>query len=754
MGMTTRVHTFRYIQLLLSIALCSGQAACSDDCTAGATECVSSLLLRTCVPSDDGNQWLVSQCGPNDTCASQSSPARDDDDDAGSSQASTQPGQPACVGKCQLGEHSCVSDAVARVCIGEGGWQLQSCAVGQRCARGVCEASTGPGTVRACEPGTKACASERVAKVCDADGSGWVEQTCPGNQTCSDDSCQPNIDSACDQGNSCLDDKTAVHCAASGRGYVMERCEGDSQCSSGRCRGPVCISGTSCIADNQVRECIAGASYKDTPCGAGQVCQQLPDSASCVPAGCAQGVTACGDPRDDAVDRERFYTTCVTSLLTGIPQWVRGECDGASTCQTELLESGNPCSHTCKVGTQRCASDPVTGANEGIDECQADASWLPIERCNTGAGPLLECAIGNGLDTTSLPRAVCAEPVCAWIFENASEGATGSCVGDQLQRCTPEGKLADAAKCSSGSCRTVRNTETADGRMPGACVTDRECRDGETQCASSGDTATPRYRSCVDGRWSTELSTCDGDAPCQQRRDDQGLQQVLCGADCSPGARRCNDRGAVESCDATGHFTTGVACSVGECREFAPRDAACVLECMPNSVSCAGSPLIAADGYHSGRSQQIRCDGNGRAGAAENCPSGALCRVSDSGVTLGCVACIGPSAPGGNAEASSDSRCDPNDPSKLQECTDANAWADARACSGTKRCVAPEQGVCGTCVGGGSAMMTCSEALLSSDTPGTTCESLGYGAPGAWAGLTDCCATYQEGTATSFAYCQ
>jgi hypothetical protein len=74
-------------------------------------------------------------------------------------------------------------------------------------------------------------------------------------------------------------------------------------------------------------------------------------------------------------------------------------------------------------------------------------------------------------------------------------------------------------------------------------------------------------------------------------------------------------------------------------------------------------------------------------------------------------------------------------------------------CAGTKMCVAPLMPSCGTCMGAGGHMLTCGQAALADDTAGTTCESLGYGAPSAWAGVNDCCAKYHLGT-SSFAYCQ
>jgi hypothetical protein len=51
-------------------------------------------------------------------------------------------------------------------------------------------------------------------------------------------------------------------------------------------------------------------------------------------------------------------------------------------------------------------------------------------------------------------------------------------------------------------------------------------------------------------------------------------------------------------------------------------------------------------------------------------------------------------------------------------------------------------------------MLQCSEAKLGADKEGTTCQSLNYGSPKPWGGVTDCCSNYAEGDASSFAYCK
>lgn len=750
---------------LAGIACLVVATACSsDDCKRGATECVSDELIRTCIASPDGNQWLVAQCSPNATCLTDPTlvirPAQGDDAGVGTADPNQMslPKQPACVGNCDNGQHECVSDALARYCVGSGVWMLDACDVGEKCVNGVCAVGQGSGSVQACKPGTKACASDRVAKVCDADGTSWVETPCAASETCSKDSCAPNTSGACDTGDSCLDSKTAVRCIGPGQGYEVDSCSGDTYCENGHCRGTACVVGSSCIGSNQVRECVDGASFKDTQCAVNEVCAGDDPNGKCVPLQCNVGTTACGDPRDPSVDAKKNFSVCVMGE-GGVPLWVRGECQGAGTCDpSKAGNTGNTalCSDTCTKGAESCAQDPLTGVNDGIETCGDDGKWSLAKSCNPGADARLVCVVPPNPDASQLPKALCAAPICAWALQNPSVGATGACDDDKLRACKPDGTLADAVSCEHGVCRTLRSDITNDGLSPGACDTSPECQDGEDLCSTASGTVTPRYRSCVNGFWGAELKTCDNDALCYTREDDKGLRHALCGAECSPGSRRCNGSGQVQTCDDNGHYGGGETCSAGRCTALKNNDAACVLQCMPGSHICTGSTALAADGYHSGTTQQITCNDDGTRGSAQNCPSGTMCRTTGASVVLGCVQCVGPNAVGGNDDGTADSRCDPNDDKKLQECGDDNTWAASRMCSGTRTCVPPQTESCGTCMGGSGATFVCTESRLAADQSGQTCDSKNYGSPGAWGGEPDCCKNYQQGlgTAASFAYCK
>jgi hypothetical protein len=312
--------------------------------------------------------------------------------------------------------------------------------------------------------------------------------------------------------------------------------------------------------------------------------------------------------------------------------------------------------------------------------------------------------------------------------------------------------------------------------MPGACDTTAQCQAGEEECAGSTGVVTPRYRTCVDGAWSVELSTCDNDGACHDATDADGKRSKLCGSDCSPGERRCNGSGQLQTCSAQGQWGDGVKCAAGTCRGVGNNDAACTLDCVPGTILCSGSTVMAPDGLHAGTTQQVTCGADGLRGTAKSCDTGKVCRVTDSGASLGCVECIGPKSPGGNDDGTVDTRCDPNAANKVQECGDDNNWLDSRMCADGKHCVSPAATSCGNCDGargtsfectqsniaaepicGGCSVATssgmtqlsvCSEAVIAA-TPNVTnisCTSQApqsLGAPGSWGGVSDCCASAQ-----------
>jgi hypothetical protein len=786
---------------------CLVLAACGDDpCKVGSAECVNDRLVRTCVPGQVGQDpyWTVNACQPDEVC----------DADAlaggGAGDAGSEGTNAACVGRCEQGESECVSPELARHCVDGRAWQLERCNVGEGCVDGVCRIGA-DGGVRVCVPDERACASDEVEKVCDHDGTRWVESQCEDSEVCIVDRCAPDPDASCDEGSRCLDNKTALRCLGEARGFMRVDCPDDTYCELGRCRGPVCALGEICVGLNQVRRCVDGVAFEDTQCGVNEVCKQNGDDAACVPRNCNPGATVCGVPDDPSADPTKTYSRCLSGAETasGVPEWAVSECQGLLTCDPTFAATANPCRQACTPGAQTCMPDPQ-GIADGFAECQDDGTWGPVERCNPAAGSRLQCALEPNPDASALPRAICAEPVCAFVITN-QDAVGGTCDGVQLRACTQDGTLGAASDCDVGICRATSFVMQSDGLLPGACDTALECEEGEQRCILDGATATPLYQVCAGDRWSSALETCDGDEPCVGYLDAQGRSRTLCGADCVPGHRRCAADGSLETCSDDGAWGAAESCSAGTCLALGNNDAACVLQCAPGRARCGGTITTSPDGSP-GFAMEATCSAEGTLEAAVACDAGELCRVSGNGEHVGCVQCIGPDVLGGNAFGFVDSRCTPLDSTSLQTCSADNTWSASRACSAGTSCVGPTGASCGNCLsaagntvvctqtnvndlqicGGCTVNLTplaeCTETAIGAATAGlesctsqfggastawggepdccdgnagaflqrsnATCTTLGYGFPIAWAGQPDCCSALQQaGGGPDFAYC-
>ena len=691
-------------------------AGCGDDggdCDAGEAECISQSLVRSCVPGKGGNEWFVHSCGEEEVCSSRGGGASSADDAGASAPAGS---GAACVGTCTAGAGECVSDVIARYCVDGRAWQINPCGAGQRCVDGACE--FGDGGLQLCNPGARECGSEDIEKVCDRDGSKWLEQDCQDGEQCLVDRCAPDPDASCDVESRCLDNKTALRCLGEDRGFEVVECDGDNYCEDGRCRGTICAIGSVCAEDNQVVECLDGESLRTTQCAVNEACKQERDNAVCVPKTCEPGAIVCGDPLDDSVDTMQFFSQCRSGVetLSGLPEWVRGECTGLLQCDPGAALLGTPCQQECTPGAQTCLRDPVLGIADGWAECLDDGTWGPVTSCNTG-GLREQCVIKRNLDASVLPEAICAEPVCAHVIDNQA-GEGGSCNGAQIQPCSEDGELQDPVACEVGICRATLLETQADGRVPGACDQDVECEEGEERCLVDNLIPSTLYQICENGFWSARLSTCTDDGQCLDFVDASGLRKKVCGADCSPGEKRCNISDQVETCDDDGNWGSATSCDVGVCSTLGSdpgkRDAACVLECIPGEVQCTGASVSASDGVNTGFAQEAVCDADGLLGTPTDCAADTACRVSSTGTHGGCVECIGPDVLGGNQWGYMDTRCDPAAATQVQECQDDNSWAASRACNGATSCRMVNGSSCGTCSIDG-VVMPCTESNLATE---------------------------------------
>ncbi|MGD8859132.1 MAG: hypothetical protein PVI30_03915 [Myxococcales bacterium] len=686
-------------------------AGCEDDdaCDVGEAQCLGSSLVRSCVPGEDGNEWFVFECGAEERCSDSPSTGGVD----GGATGATAAAGARCVGTCTEGAGECVSDTIGRYCVDGRTWELNPCGAGQRCLDGACQFADGG--LQLCTPGARECGSAETEKVCDRDGSKWIEQACDDGEQCLVDRCAPDPDASCDVPSRCLDNKTALRCLGEDRGFEMVSCEGDTYCEDGRCRGNICALGSVCAGDNQIVECVDGETLRTSQCGVNEACKQDGDRAECVAKTCEPGDIVCGDPLDDSVDPLTTYSQCRGGALTesGLPEWVHGECTGLLECDPVSAALGNPCQQECTPGAQTCLQDPLSGIADGWAECQDDGTWGAVTSCNTG-GLRQQCAIKRNLDASVLPEAICVAPVCAHVITN-QDGEGGACVGPQIQRCNDEGQLEDAEDCEVGICRVTLLETQSDGRVPAACDEDIECEEGEQRCLLDGIIPSSLYQVCENGFWAAKLETCEDDATCRDYLNGEGLRRTICGSDCAPGEKRCNISDQVETCADDGTWGNAVTCSAGVCDVLSsepPRDAACVLECVPGEVVCTGAVVAASDGLNTGYAQESVCDDDGVLGAPAACPADTACRVSSAGAHTGCVECVGPDVLGGNQWGYMDTRCDPAASTQHQECQADNTWADSRACSAGTSCYVATDATCGSCYINGALAPTCSETAL------------------------------------------
>ncbi len=780
----------------VSVALFALLAGCKTECKRGRTECVTDSLIRTCVPTANGNEWLISQCGASDSCSPTGAPGSGGSADAGGGSTAAKsdagggdggvtgsasgltaaPGVAACVGTCTSGDKECVSDALSKVCINGGVWSLNPCDVGKKCnsATGTCELSSGAGTVQACTAGAKACAGDKTEKVCNQDGTAWTQTACLLNMTCAKDHCVPDPKASCDNGPVCLDNKTAVRCLGTDKGYETVACKGSTYCEGGRCRGKVCAVGSVCSGTTSatkpsgtgIQECVDGTSYKNTACASNEVCQQDGDTATCVKQECVLGTVVCGDPRDSKVDKQKNFTVCEAAATFGgsapnVPTWATGECAAPSTCSPAVASgqttanSVNPCTTVCTPKEQRCATDPVTGIASGTQTCDANGLWGPVTTCNPGTAAALMCAPVYSTDASKLAKVVCTAPVCAyWLNQLAANrgvlrgvttvlgsqlddsgltGNQGACKADQLLACSADGKLsASAVACAKGFCSNVLGGVQADGHTPGACPSPVTPECKDGEEICANGGQDGAFFKCVAGFWTAQLNTCTGSKTCFDTGTSSNNSRSIFCGD------QCAD--GMRKCDASATPKL-LTCTGGKwpTTGTACKSGACqsvVTGGVPDAV-CALDCIPGELGC-AGTSSQMKCNAKGTWDAPTACTTGTSCRVSGAGRALGCVECVGTAVKGGNENGVSDTQCDPTSPTKLRKCGDNNKYAAGTSCTNT--CVqGSTSDTCGSCQGiGGTTLTQCTNSTIASEPACGPCTVYDTNVGGAVATLTHC----------------
>lgn len=755
---------------------------CEDDvCKVGDNQCLNDTLIRTCIKNDDGDPtWKVYPCGAGTSCVPvEPGPAEVEQVDAGAAaDAGAAPAgsndQPMeddmCIGVCEDGTAECINSELSRYCFGGTQWVPDPCGVGEICddATGRCQVAGADETdaVKVCTPGETACVSDRWEKTCDADGSDWRLQACNPWESCNEDTgtCEVDPEASCDPSGGvnsgfCIDSKTAARCSDLTGGYEIVDCEGDTYCINGRCRGDNCSIGSVCLAaplplaDNpapalpaQILVCEDGINQTVKECAIGQVCRQNGDEAECVDPDCIVGNSVCGDPDNDSVDATKYYSTCVVGANSGVPEWILTECLDNLVCDPTVggVAATNLCRSECTPGAQVCANDAGLFVVSGWRECQDDGTWGEITACTIENEVQLVCMSQLNQEPGASNQISCADPVCAAVAANplppvnGVERVQGVCEGVQIRTCSDDGKLADDPEdCETGVCRNT-GVMQGDGYIRGVCDVNVACDPDESLCLNSG--TEPLYQSCVNGIWGTELERCSRDRTCWDSVNAEGLRQVSCGGECSPGSTRCDPdetpSDKIERCQDDGTWADQQTCEFGLCQLLTVWDptanggnganvsqAQCMLQCQPDREYCntAGAGMLADDGLHMGWEQIRVCKPRGMwpdPGDSDDdqyfddCSGIRTCRVSSAGEHTGCVDCLGPEVAGGNSHGFADTKCEGD---MFVSCGANNRWNDAENCGRGTACVPPTLGynVCGPCLSGsGVSLAECSQALV------------------------------------------
>ena len=316
---------------------------------------------------------------------------------------------------------------------------------------------------------------------------------------------------------------------------------------------------------------------------------------------------------------------------------------------------------SCTSGDTRCQGPT------GYQQCTPDGEWGGPQSCQ-GYGEMNHCAVVSaGYDT---PWAACVDPAC-WYWKSAGltgqQGLVGVCLADGgFRACNDGGILEDASECAGG-CVSVGEIN---GLSLGFCRP--ECEDGAAECLGG-----PLYRECSGGRWLRTAKRCESGTTCQPIGE-SALPRIACGDTCTPGTTRCAARSnGIEHCAEDGQFEAAEPCAIGVCQSKGLQ-AYCAPLCVEGAVDCAfdGAPSVR------------RCIEPGEWDAEDACPMGTTCRKS-GGKSLGCVECIGPESPDGNAWAVADSKCEAD---AVLECSADNGWKAAVDCAQGETCVALTKG--------------------------------------------------------------
>jgi MYXO-CTERM domain-containing protein len=506
--------------------------------------------------------------------------------------------------------------------------QVNTCGTTGRCSG---KARTGAAACQLQKPGVR-CSEQTcgapafVFSVCDGLGGCNLTQCAPYARCDSPDACA----TACLLSSDCVPDH---HCTAAGacepRKANGAPCDAADACQSGHCVDGVCCDAA---CEGLCRACSAGAKGggQDGVCGPiaagkpspGDCNQEAPET--CGRTGACDGQGACALHGAD--------TPCGAGDL----------CEQQATGSAAVFSfrcSGGACVPQLKVA---CGLYPCAGALTCATSCVNDGGCSPGAYCEGGAclarNPAGQpCASGGECASGVCSEGVCCNTTCEGQCESCVQpGLEGTCVA--VVGAPPAGRAACPAGepgevCGARRCDGVAR-ETCEGfvgeEQPCAPAT---CKEGSAAlllpsvCAGNGLCRTPEelpcapYR-CAEGACKTSCDTdtdcasgarCEGErcvlsAGCEDTttlREADGARRSCAPFRCDEGARACLTR-----CRSTADCAPGNVCdSEGRCllpsAPEAPAQGGCSTGGAPRAGALWGALALAALAARRGRRRSL-----------------------------------------------------------------------------------------------------------------------------------------------------
>jgi len=214
----------------------SGTCVCVDECTTGDTGC----------STDNTQRWTCGEAGDGDTCLDRIYADCDPGTFCSGGQCPT-----SCTDDCTAGESGCTTDGTQSWSCGEAGdgddcteRVYTTCAAGESCVGGICEAPT---CTDDCAAGSTGCSADLTRRwTCGeiGDGDTCLEEiwsTCEAGTTCDNGECPISCTDECGMGaRGCSDSTTTWTCGEAGDGddcteILSQPCPAGRVCEDGAC---------------------------------------------------------------------------------------------------------------------------------------------------------------------------------------------------------------------------------------------------------------------------------------------------------------------------------------------------------------------------------------------------------------------------------------------------------------------------------------------------------------------------------------